>query len=181
MDKTKNDNYRNFSNRTSFNGQAIKADEELVPVVLSKEMAQTLKPAGLNYDNVETWTFRHGKKVPVVFIPNKKGNMESYMKIFNDDVERYLKHKDSILSDDLSLDEFLDNIDDEDIMLTVKALKEPYPKDIEGYENIRAKLLIEMRDTYFIDIEDVNNLNYFNDKLKERLLNNGFDLGKDIR
>ena len=114
MDKTKDANYRNFSNRASFNGQPCKSDEELVPVVLSKKMAQTLKPAGLNYDNVETWTFRHGKKVPVVFIPNKKGNMESYMKIFNDDVERYLKHKDSILSDDLSLDEFLDNIDDED-------------------------------------------------------------------
>lgn len=110
----KDEFYRNFSNRASFNGQNISADEELVPVVLSKEMAQTLKPAGLNYDNVETWTFRHGKKVPVVFIPNKKGKMESYMKVFNDDVERYLKHKDDILSDDLSLDEFLEDIDDED-------------------------------------------------------------------
>ena len=110
----KDEFYRNFSNRTSFNGQAVRSDEELVTAVLSKDMAQTLKPAGLKYDNVETWTFRHGKKVPVVFIPNKKGNLESYMKIFNDDVERYLKHKDSILSDDLSLDEFIENIDDAD-------------------------------------------------------------------
>lgn len=110
----KDEFYRNFSNRTSFNGQAVRSDEELVPAVLSKDMAQTLKPAGLKYDNVETWTFRHGKKVPVVFIPNKKGNLESYMKIFNDDVERYLKHKDCILSDDLSLDEFIENIDDAD-------------------------------------------------------------------
>ncbi len=53
-----------------------------------------------------------------------------------------------------AISRYIDNIDDEDIMLTVKALKEPYPKDIEGYENIRAKLLIEMRDTYFIDIEN---------------------------
>lgn len=110
----KDDNYRNFSNRASFNGQACSSDEELVPAVLSTEMAQTLKPAGLKYENVETWTFPRGKKVPVVFIPNKKGNMESYMKIFNEDVERYLKHKDDILSGDLSLDEFLENIDDED-------------------------------------------------------------------
>ncbi len=36
------------------------------------------------------------------------------MKIFNDEVERYLKCKDDILSSDLSLDEFLENIDDED-------------------------------------------------------------------
>lgn len=114
MDKTKDDNYRNFNNRASFNGQPCKSDEELIPVVLSKEMAQTLKPAGLKYENVETWTFPHGKKVKVVFVPNKKGNMESYMKIFNDDVERYLKCKDDILSGDLSLDEFLENIDDED-------------------------------------------------------------------
>ncbi len=114
MDKTKDANYRNFSNRVSFNGQECRVDEELVPAVLSKEMIQTLKPAGLKYENVETWTFRHGKKIPVVFIPNKKGSMESYMKIFNDEVERYLKHKDDILSDDLSLDKFLDDNDDED-------------------------------------------------------------------
>jgi hypothetical protein len=40
--------------------------------------------------------------------------MDMYMKLFNEEVERYLKHKNEILSDDLSLDEFLDNIDDED-------------------------------------------------------------------
>lgn len=110
----KDANYRDFSSRTSFNNQPCRSDEELVPVVLSKEMAQTLKPAGLKYENVETWTFPHGKKVKVVFVPNKKGNIESYMKIFNDDVERYLKCKDDILSGNLSLDEFLENIDDED-------------------------------------------------------------------
>lgn len=114
MDRTKNANYRNFSNRASFNGQPCAEHEELVPAVLTREMIKTLKPAGLNYNNVETWTFRHGKKVPVVFIPNVKGHMDSYMKIFNEDVERYLKHTDDILSDDLSLDEFIEDIDDED-------------------------------------------------------------------
>lgn len=109
-----NEFYRNFSNRTSFNGIPCGADEELVPAVLTSEMKITLKPLGLNYDYVETWTFQHGKKVPVVFIPNKKGYMDMYMKLFNNDVERYLKHTDSILSEDLSLDEFLDNINDED-------------------------------------------------------------------
>ena len=110
----KDEFYRNFSNRTSFNGQAVRSDEELVPAVLSKDMAQTLKPAGLKYDNVETWTFRHGKKVPVVFIPNKKGLMDVYMTFFNSEVERYLKHLDEVTQEELSLDEFLDNIDDED-------------------------------------------------------------------
>jgi hypothetical protein len=110
----KNCNYRDFSNRTSFNGAPCAPDEELVPAVLTNEMKVTLKPMGLSYENVETWTFPHGKHVPVVFIPNKKGYMDMYMKLFNEEVERYLKHKNEILSDDLSLDEFLDNIDDED-------------------------------------------------------------------
>lgn len=110
----KNEFYRDFSNRTSFNGATVNAGEELVPAVLTKDMKNTLKPLGLDYRNVETWTFPHGKKVPVVFIPNKKGFMDIYMKFFNEEVERYLKHKDDITSDDLSLDKFLEDIDDED-------------------------------------------------------------------
>jgi hypothetical protein len=110
----KNSFYRNFSNRCSFNGQTCGTDEELVPAVLTKDLIITLKPMGLNYNNVETWTFPHGKRVPVVFISNKKGKLEEYMKFFNGEVERYIKHSDEIVSDDLSLDEFLEKIDDED-------------------------------------------------------------------
>lgn len=110
----KNEFYRDFSNRKSFNNAPVSADEELVPAVLTKGMKVTLKPMGLDYGNVETWTFPNGQKVPVVFIPNKKGFMDIYMKFFNGEVERYLKHKDEELSDDLSLDKFLEDIDDED-------------------------------------------------------------------
>lgn len=110
----KNSNYRDFSNRKSFNNFPVGADEELVPAVLTKEMKETLKPLGFDSENVETWTFLHGKKVPVVFIPNKKGFMDVYMKFFNSEVERYLKHTDEIQSEDLSLDKFLEDIDDED-------------------------------------------------------------------
>jgi hypothetical protein len=110
----KDNNYRNFSNRAPFNNIPAKADEELVPVVLTKEMKETLKPLGFDSENVETWTFTHGKKVPVVFVPNKKGFMDVYMKFFNSEVERYLKHKEEVKSEDLSLDKFLEDIDDED-------------------------------------------------------------------
>lgn len=110
----KNSNYRDFSNRKSFNNAPIGVDEELVPAVLTKEMIVTLKPMKLDFENVETWTFPYGKKVPVVFIPNKKGFMDIYIKFFNEEVERYLKHKDDITSKDLSLDKFLEDIDDED-------------------------------------------------------------------
>ena len=110
----KNKNYRDFSNRKSFNNAPVGVDEELVPAVLTKDMKVTLKPMGLDYKNVETWTFPNGKKVPVVFIANKKGFMDVYMKFFNSEVERYIKHSDEVVSDDLSLDKFLEDIDDED-------------------------------------------------------------------
>ena len=110
----KNEFYRDFSNRKSFNNAPVGADEELVPAVLTKEMKVTLKSKGLDYRNVETWTFPNGQKVPVVFIPNKKGFMDVYMKFFNSEVERFLKHKDEEQSDDLSLEKFLEDIDDED-------------------------------------------------------------------
>ena len=40
--------------------------------------------------------------------------MDVYMKFFNSEVERFLKHKDEEQSDDLSLEKFLEDIDDED-------------------------------------------------------------------
>lgn len=110
----RNEFYRDFSNRKSFNNRPVGDDEELVPAVLTNEMKTTLKPMGLDYRNVETWTFPHGKKVPVVFIANKKGFMDIYMKFFNEEVERFLKNKDKESSSDLSLDKFLEDIDDED-------------------------------------------------------------------
>lgn len=116
MDKTKNENYRDFSNRKSFNNVPCSADEELVPVVLTVEMKVTLSSSGFDSQNAETWTFPNGKKVPVAFVPNKKGNMEAYMKFFNSEVERFIKAKDKIVSEAgvLSLDLMLDNINDED-------------------------------------------------------------------
>lgn len=114
----KDKNYRNFNNRTSYNGETLLPGEMLVPVVLNSEMKVTLKPWGLNYDNVESWRFPHAKElVTVVFIPTKDvpGAMDVAMKTFNGEVERYLKHIEFGPEEGiLSLDEFLDNIDDED-------------------------------------------------------------------
>lgn len=111
----KNNFYRNFSNRKPFNNVHCTADEELVPVVLNDDVRVTLKQAGLDWDNVESWHFPHSKEVvPVAFVPNKKGHMDTWMKWFNSEVERYLKHNPDSETDVLSLDEFLDNINDED-------------------------------------------------------------------
>ena len=106
--------YRDFSNRKPFNNIPCKADEELVPVVLNDDVRITLKQAGLDWDNIESWRFPHASKlVPVAFVPNKKGNMDTWMKWFNSEVECYLKHNPDSEADVLSLDEFLENINDE--------------------------------------------------------------------
>lgn len=111
----KNNFYRNFSNRKSFNNVPCAADEELVPVVLNDDVRVTLKQAGLDWDNVESWHFPHAAElVPVAFVPNKKGHMDTWMKWFNSEAERYLKHNPDSEADVLSLDEFLENINDED-------------------------------------------------------------------
>ncbi len=119
MVETKKDkNYRDFSNRTAFNGKAVAEGQILVPAVLNSEMKETLKPAGLNTEFMEKWTFPHAvEKVPVIFIPTEDvpGAMEAAMKFFNIEVERYLKHIDlGKETDVLSLDEFMDGIDDEE-------------------------------------------------------------------
>ena len=43
MEETKKDNhYRDFSNRTAFNGRPLLEGQILVPVVLNREMRETL-------------------------------------------------------------------------------------------------------------------------------------------
>ena len=83
----KNEHYRNFDNRTTYNGCPCRPDQELVPVVLDNEMEETLENAGLKKENVESWTI--GKtKVRVAFAPIIKGQKEAYMKEFDKAIKR---------------------------------------------------------------------------------------------
>lgn len=111
----KNKFYKDFSNRKSFNNIPCASDEVLVPVVINIEMYVTLKSAGLDRNNIETWHFPHtNEPIPVAFIPCKRNNKDTSMKWFNHEVERYLKHLDDKVSEDLSLDKFLEDIDSDD-------------------------------------------------------------------
>ncbi len=113
----KDKNYRDFSNRTAFNGRPVLPGQILIPVVLNKDMAKTLKPAGLNYDYTEGWRFPYASEtVPVAFVPidDAPGVMENYMKIFHKEADNYLKHVDDTHSDELSLNKMLDDIENDD-------------------------------------------------------------------
>lgn len=112
----RNEFYRDFSNRTAFNGIACKVDEVLAPVVVDDDYRDYLKELGLNWDNIETWHFPHSNGgVPVAFIPIKPDEKERSMTYFNGQVDRYLKRYTKTKWDELkSIDEMLDAAADDD-------------------------------------------------------------------
>ena len=110
----KEKNYRDFGNRTSYNGSPCRPDYELVPVVLNEEKRRALEKDGLKEEYLETWTFGT-KKVPVAFMSVIKGQKEEYFEeIFNKDVKRFIKNNAEDLSGLPSLDEILNKVNDED-------------------------------------------------------------------
>ena len=115
--KEKNNHYREFSNRKSFNDIPCRTGEVLVPVVLDEEMKKTLEPMGLNKENAEKWKFPYAsEKVTVVFIPVEGAKKEVSMKLFNKQVSDYLGRNTKDEWDELlSTDKFLEDAEDEEI------------------------------------------------------------------
>ena len=107
MEKDKN--YRDYSNRTSFNGRPCRPNQELVPFVLNDEVRKDSKNAGLKEEYVESWTI--GKtEVPVAFAPVPKGHKADNMKEFFKDIKRYITDNAEDSSGDASLDEIMEKI-----------------------------------------------------------------------
>ena len=107
MEKDKN--YRDFGNRTSFNGRPCRPDHELVPFVLNDEVRKDCINAGLKEDYIESWTI--GKnEVPVAFAPVPKGHKADNMKEFFKDIKRYITDNAEDSSGDASLDEIMEKI-----------------------------------------------------------------------
>lgn len=107
MEKDKN--YRDFGNRTSFNGRPCRPNQELVPFVLNDEVRKDCINAGLKEENVESWTI--GKnEVPVAFAPVPKGHKADNMKEFFKDIKRYITDNAEDSSGDASLDEIMEKV-----------------------------------------------------------------------
>ena len=116
MAKAKNSNYDDFSNRTPYNGIPCRPGQVLVPVVADDEMCTTLKPYGLLWDNLESWTFpRSAEKVPVAFVLVEEHEKEAAMKDFNYQAHAYLcRFKKTAEDDHLSLEKFAEDAEDDD-------------------------------------------------------------------
>jgi hypothetical protein len=106
---TKNEFYRDFSYRKPYNDVPCKEDEVLVPFVTTFDEARYYR---FNMENLETWKF-YGKKVLVGFTPIRASAKDLSMKLFNNDVHEYLSRF-SNKSDDISLDQMMDDINDPD-------------------------------------------------------------------
>ena len=105
----KDEHYRNFDNRTSFNGRPCRPDHELVPFVLNDEVRKDSKNAGLKEGYGESWTIGTNE-VPVAFAPVPKGQKEDNMKEFFKDIKRYITGNAEDSSGDTSLDEIMEKV-----------------------------------------------------------------------
>jgi|GEM_PF-484439 len=114
--ESRDKHYRNFDNRTPFNGIPCRENETLAPVVIDDDFRDYLKALGLNWDNAETWHFpRCGEGVPVAFIQIKKNELDQAMKFFNDQVSRYLKRfQKNEWSEFASIEDMLEAAEDDD-------------------------------------------------------------------
>ena len=120
------------------------------PVVVAGGMKITLKGAGMDWNNVETWHFPWAKmSVPVAFIPVEEEAVDFMAKEFNRQVHVYLGGGEHSLFEDEALestDEMIDAAQDDD--------KKGY--DPTGSTEIMDNAFLGM--TFSMLIDDLNDL-----------------------
>lgn len=117
-DFSNNENQSKYGNKKPYNNISPAADEELAPILMTKEM---FKDKSILKENIETWNI-HGHRIPVAFAPIKAGTLDRWMKFFNSQVRTYIATggaddflKENGHEDDLSYDKFTDDAEsDED-------------------------------------------------------------------
>ncbi len=114
---TTNDNQSKYGNKKPYNNIQPAADEELAPILITKEM---FKDKSIIRDNIETWNI-NGHRIPVAFAPIKTESLDNWMKIFNAQVRTYIATggtedflKENGHKDDLSYNKFQDDAEDDE-------------------------------------------------------------------
>ena len=113
-----NENQSKYGNKKPYNNIPPAANEELAPMLMTKEM---FKDKSIIRDNIETWNI-NGHKIPVAFAPIQAGTLDNWMRFFNAQVRTYIATggtedflKENGHEDDLSYNKFQDDAEgDED-------------------------------------------------------------------
>ncbi len=115
MAEIKDNHYSDFSNRRPFNNAPLHEGEVLAPVVVDNDFKPYLKSLGLDWNNVETWHYKHGRTVLVAFIPISADEIESSMAYFRGQTTRYLKQYQKTEWDEFdSIEDMLDATENDD-------------------------------------------------------------------
>ena len=158
--------YSDFSNRKPFNNIPCRKDEVLAPVVVDDDYRDYLKDLGLDWNNVETWHYQHGRTVPVAFIQVKAVEKDSAIAYFKRQTTRYLKQHEKTQWDDfVSIDDLLAAADDDD--------REGY--DPTGTTENEDNAFLEM--TFDMLVEELNKQNPVYGRII-RLLKDGYTKGE---
>ena len=74
-----NENQSKYGNKKPYNNIPPAANEELAPMLMTKEM---FKDKSIIRDNIETWNI-NGHKIPVAFAPIQAGTLDNWIRFFN--------------------------------------------------------------------------------------------------
>ena len=81
-----NENQSKYGNKKPYNNIPPAANEELAPMLMTKEM---FKDKSIIRDNIETWNI-NGHKIPVAFAPIQAGTLDNWMRFFNAQIRTYI-------------------------------------------------------------------------------------------
>ncbi|MCI7107143.1 MAG: hypothetical protein MR945_04600 [Agathobacter sp.] len=148
---TTNDSQSKYGDKKPYNNITPSADEELAPILVTKELA---KDKSIIKDNMETWHI-HGHNIPVAFAPIKIGTLDSWMKFFWKQVRIYIATggtndflNENGHENDLSYDKFLDDSESDEDKSGFDPGQTPSAED-----NVLLGMIIE---TLITDVSTIN-------------------------
>lgn len=100
-----------YKSEKSYNGVEPTDSQVLVPFVIRDKAMLVNKD--VNRDNLKTFNI-YGKRILVGFVPVERAEFANALRVFNMDTNEYLSRHSKGKHDDLSLDEMLQNMDNDE-------------------------------------------------------------------
>lgn len=148
-DKNTNSKYTpdRYQSEKSYNGVEPTDTQVLAPFVIRDKTMLVNKD--VNQDNLKTFNI-YGKRILVGFVPVERDEFANALRVFNMDTNEYLSRHSKGKHDDLSLDEILQNMDND----------EKFGYDPTGIPSHEEKLMLIETLEELIDIVYRRNVRY---------------------